>query len=73
MADNAEDDSDGDIFVYRGGRAPQHVTHVIIDLSVDEIEDNAFFNCQHLVKVETHDGIRLSMQIFEADKSQIGH
>ncbi len=44
--------------MYRGGRAPQHVTHVLIDKSVDEIEDDAFKNCQRLVKVETHDGIR---------------
>ncbi len=55
MADHAED---GDIYVYRGGHAPQHVTHVIIDKSVDEIEARAFFNCKRLVKVETHDGIR---------------
>ncbi len=58
MADHAEDDNDGDIFVYRGGRAPQHVTHVIIDKSVDEIEERAFLLCKRLVKVETHDGIR---------------
>ncbi len=58
MADHAEDDNDGDIFVYRGGRAPQHVTHVIIDESVDEIEAEAFKDCIYLVKVETHDGIR---------------
>ncbi len=61
MANHAEDDNDdnnGDIFVYREGRAPQHVTHAIIDKSVDEIEDKAFYNCVSLVKVETHDGIR---------------
>ena len=28
MADHAvEDDFDGDIFIYRGGRAPLHITH----------------------------------------------
>ncbi len=58
MADHADDDNDGDIFVYRGGRAPQHVTHVRIDLSVDEIEENAFLSCKRLLKVETHDGLR---------------
>eukprot|EP00986_Skeletonema_menzelii_P014858 scaffold10467_cov182-Skeletonema_menzelii.AAC.1 len=59
MADHADDgDSDGDIFIYRGGRAPQHVTHVRIDESVDEIEEAAFKDCEHLVKVETHDGLR---------------
>ena len=54
MADNAE----GDIFVYKGGRAPLHVTHVLIDKSVDEIEEEAFRDCERLLQVETHDGIR---------------
>jgi hypothetical protein len=57
MADHA-DDGDGDIFIYRGGRAPQHVTHALIDESVDEIEDDSFRGCKHLLTVETHDGIR---------------
>jgi hypothetical protein len=70
MADHADDDGvDGDIFeynedgvryvifIYRGGRAPQHVTHVIIDKSVEVIEENAFSDCICLVQVETHDGI----------------
>ena len=56
MADHA--DYDGDIFIYRGGRAPQHVTHVRIDNSVDEIEEDAFDGCENLVQVDTHDGIR---------------
>ena len=54
MADHA----DGDIFIYRGGQAPQHVTHVLIDKSIDEIEEDAFYHCENLVQVETHDGIR---------------
>ena len=59
MADQAvEEEEDGDIYIYRGGRAPQHVTHVLIDKSLDEIEDNAFSNCEHLVQVDTHDGLR---------------
>ena len=58
MADHADDNDDGNIFVYRGGRAPQHVTHVIIDKSIDEIERKAFYNCENLVTVETHNGIR---------------
>ena len=58
MADHAEDDDGDGIFVYRGGRAPQHVTYVLIDTSLDEIEDNAFSGCQNLLTVETHDGIR---------------
>ena len=47
-----------DIFIYRGGRAPQHVTHVLIDESVDEIEANAFDGCENLLTVDTHCGIR---------------
>ena len=53
MADHAGDV--GEIFVYRGGRAPRHVTHVCIDISVDEIEDRAFEDCENLVQVDTHD------------------
>ena len=60
MADHADDgnDYDGDVFVYRGGRAPQHVTHVRIDKSVEVIEEHVFDGCENLVQVETHDGIR---------------
>eukprot|EP00984_Skeletonema_dohrnii_P005386 scaffold1896_cov86-Skeletonema_dohrnii-CCMP3373.AAC.2 len=50
--------ADGDIFVYTGGRAPRHVTHVRIDESVEVIEEEAFEGCEDLVHVETHDGIR---------------
>ncbi len=58
--DHAIDDvnDDGDIFIYRGGEAPQHVTHVLIDESVNDIEDYAFCDCRRLLTVETHDGIR---------------
>jgi len=64
MADHADDGGGDDIFVYRGGRAPQHVTHVVIDKSVEVIDDNAFRYGErvtpndHLVNVETHNGIR---------------
>ena len=60
MADHAEEDgdNDGDIYIYRGGRAPQHITHALIDESVNEIEANAFRHCMCLVQVDTHDGIR---------------
>ena len=56
--EHADDNGDGDIFIYMGGRAPQHVTHVRIDKSVDEIEEKAFEDCEHLLQVDTHDGIR---------------
>ncbi|KAK1738530.1 leucine-rich repeat domain-containing protein [Skeletonema marinoi] len=59
MADHADDgDGVGDIFIYRGGRAHLHVTRVVIDKSVEEIENNAFDGCEQMVHVETHDGIR---------------
>ena len=58
MADHAEDDNDGNIFIYRGGRAPLHVSHVLIDESVDEIVDGAFYRCARLEQVETHNGLR---------------
>eukprot|EP00984_Skeletonema_dohrnii_P008773 scaffold3270_cov97-Skeletonema_dohrnii-CCMP3373.AAC.3 len=51
-------DGNRDIFVYRGGRAPRNVTHVRIDKSVEVIEDDAFDDCEDLVQVDTHDGIR---------------
>ena len=56
MADHAVDD--GDIYTYRGGRAPQHITHAIIDSSVYDIEDSAFSRCKNLLTVDTHDGLR---------------
>ena len=60
MADHAveEDFFDGDIFIYRGGPAPQHITHACIDKSLDEIEDKTFYGCYNLAQVETHDGLR---------------
>ena len=53
-----EDDDNGDIFICRGGRAPWHVTHARIDKSLNEIEEDAFRDCQRLIQVDTHDGIR---------------
>ena len=60
MADHAQDgdNNDGDVFIYRGGRAPQHITHALIDESVDEIEAHAFRHCENLVQVDTHNGLR---------------
>jgi len=59
MADQANNgNGDRDVFVYRGGRAPDHVTHVRIDKSVEVIEEDAFEYCEHLLKVDTHDRIR---------------
>eukprot|EP00984_Skeletonema_dohrnii_P017523 scaffold7994_cov83-Skeletonema_dohrnii-CCMP3373.AAC.4 len=60
MADHAADDNVGDVFVYMGGEQviPDDVTHVLIDESVEVIEENAFRDCEHLVQVETHDGIK---------------
>ena len=59
MADHVDDNLlDGDIFIYWGGRAPQHITHVLIHESVDEIENNAFRDCIQLLQVDTHNGLR---------------
>ena len=59
MADHAvDDDFDGDIFIYRGGRPPQRITHARIDTSVLEIEKFDFKDCYKLLTVETHDGLR---------------
>ena len=59
MADHADDEDENDnIFVHRGGRAPEHVTHAYIDGSLAEIEDKAFIGCSFLLQVETHNGIR---------------
>jgi hypothetical protein len=46
------------IFIYTGGRAPRHVTHVIIDKSIKIIPFRAFYCCEDLRYVETHNGIR---------------
>jgi len=55
MADLAEEG--GDVFVYRGGEAPGHITHARIDKSVKVISELAFFRNPNLQSVETHDGV----------------
>ena len=57
MADHA-DEGDEEVFIYRGGRVPQHITHARIDKSIDEIEDHAFEFCEQLLTVDTHNGLR---------------
>ena len=52
MADHAAGD---DIFVYTGGEAPQHVVNAIIDESIEEIDDDAFFENPNLRSVVCHD------------------
>jgi hypothetical protein len=54
MADHAAGD---DIFVYTGGRAPQHVVNAIIDESVDKIDDDAFRGNPNLKSVVCHEGV----------------
>ena len=44
-----------DVFVYTGGRAPQHVVNAIIDESVEEIDDNAFRDNPNVKSVVCHD------------------
>jgi len=47
----------GGIYVYRGGRAPNNITHAIIDKSVKVIDEKAFYENPFLHTVEMHDGI----------------
>src|SRR5210317_2060205 len=54
MADHAAGD---DIFVYTGGRAPEHVVNAIIDESVEEIDEDAFYDNPNLRSVVCHDGL----------------
>jgi hypothetical protein len=58
MADKA-DGSDGrsDVYIYMGGRAPQHVINVIIHESVDTIERHAFCDNPNLRYVKFHKGV----------------
>mmetsp|Transcript_27443 Transcript_27443/g.40252 ORF Transcript_27443/g.40252 Transcript_27443/m.40252 type:complete len:324 (+) Transcript_27443:67-1038(+) len=52
-----DDQPVGGIYVYRGGRAPNNITHAIIDKSVKVIDEGAFNGNRDLLSVETHDGI----------------
>ena len=67
MADQAEE---GDVYVYTGGRAPQHITHAIIDKSVTEIDEYAFHENENLRYVKTHDRLeRIGCSAFHGCKS----
>ncbi len=59
-ADDRGDNNDN-ILVYMGGVVPQHlkniITHAIIDKSVREIDDEAFYNCPNLLDVKGHNGV----------------
>jgi len=63
MADHLDADDRGDniIFVYTGGRVPEHlreiITHARVDESVAEIDRGAFYGCSHLLDVDFHDGV----------------
>lgn len=57
MADHHEDDGE-EPFVYTGGRAPQHFTHIVIDESVSDIPEEAFIDHSSLLSVTFHDGVR---------------
>ena len=41
-------------FIYKGGKAPKDVVHVIVDKIVREIEDEAFRDCTCLRSIELH-------------------
>ncbi len=56
MADHQAEE--GDVYVYTGGRAPDHITHAInIDKSVNEIDEEAFYGNTKLRSVKTHNGL----------------
>ena len=57
VATMADHQVEGGVYIYRGGRAPQHITHAIIDKSVKKVDDNAFKDNRDLHTVETHDGL----------------
>ena len=58
MADHAVDDGGNGIFVYTGGRVPQHlrqiITHARIDESITEVHHGAFLNCHNLQSIDFH-------------------
>jgi len=56
--DAADDGGNNNAFIYTGGRAPQHVTRVIIDDSIDVIEVRAFYNCPRLEYIQLHNGVK---------------
>ena len=53
----ADHQVEGGVYIYRGGRAPQHISHAIIDKSVKKVDDYAFKDNRALHTVETHDGL----------------
>lgn len=59
MADHADErhDSRDDVYVYKGGRAPQHIMRARIDISVKDIDEEAFSYNTNLISVEFHDGV----------------
>ena len=56
----ADDDNDG-VFVYLGGEqeVPMHITHAIIDPSVNTVGMRAFADRRQLVSVIFHDGVEI--------------
>jgi len=57
MMNDIDNQPVGGIYVYRGGRAPNNITHAVIDKSVKVIDEGAFRNNPFLHTVEMHDGI----------------
>ena len=54
MADQAEAT---EIFVYTGGRAPQHIINACVSESIDDIPDYAFNQCTRLVDITFHEKV----------------
>lgn len=51
--------SDDTVFLYTGGRAPQHITRARVDKSVKIIDVEAFSSNPHLISIELHNGVQL--------------
>jgi hypothetical protein len=62
-ADDDGGDGDNNVFIYMGGRVPQHlretITHVRIHKSVNIITARAFEECYNLVSIEMHDSVEI--------------
>jgi hypothetical protein len=52
-----EQDDDGSIFLYTGGRAPRDIVIACIDQSIAEIPESAFSGCKSLEYVTLHNGV----------------
>eukprot|EP00985_Skeletonema_marinoi_P002264 scaffold924_cov74-Skeletonema_marinoi.AAC.1 len=69
MADHANDGNEGggdrDVFIYRGGRAPQHVTHVASINPSRKVGRRAFNRCKSLRSIVLRSVVGIDSQAFD--------